>query len=122
MQVYKRKTTNQIDNDEKEINSSVIFLEFVELWEDIKLFERISWRNKVKDILDSYIIIDSSKELILNQIVDYIIKKYPTSDVFEDECGWSSYTEYSAEQILNEKLILLGKAFRYHQTITNGGK
>ena len=75
-----------------------------------------------KDILDSYIIIDSSKELILNQIVDYIIKKYPTSDVFEDECGWSFYTEYSAEQILNEKLILLGKAFRYHQTITNGGK
>tara|TARA_R100001460_G_scaffold59325_1_gene99157 strand:+ start:803 stop:1165 length:363 start_codon:yes stop_codon:yes gene_type:complete len=116
MKPYDRKTEKQLNQNQHE--AFFDFLDFVELWEDVKLFERIAWRKKVNTILNGHLIYSFSNGLILDNIVDYIVGKYATSDVLGDECGWSFYNQYSAEKRLHEELLLLGEAFRYYQIIT----
>jgi len=89
------------------------FLEFVELWEDVKLFERIFWRQEVREYLEKYpiktfLIKLTGKFGRFSDVLDHIMYKYPEKTF--DYTGHYP-DDYKAE--VEEELIIVSKAFEY---------
>tara|TARA_R100000458_G_C8193577_1_gene186470 strand:- start:392 stop:730 length:339 start_codon:yes stop_codon:yes gene_type:complete len=95
---------NKIQNEWEE-EKVVSFLEFVELWEDVELFERIAWRQEVIEYLEEYPIKHTGRFL---DVVEHIMEEYP-----EKTFDYTGHYPDDSKAELEEELIIVGKAFEY---------
>lgn len=82
-----------------------LFLEFVELWEDVELFKRIAWRQEVVKYLEEYPIKHTGRFL---DVVEHIMEEYP-----EKTFDYTGHYPDDSKAELEEELIIVGKAFEY---------